>query len=97
MEQVKTRSKIDIYLSKTYKVVFHNDDYTTFDFVIKCLFQIFGRNMEDAINLTLQIDQIGYGVAGSGYVKDVAETKKKAVLDLAKQYGYPFQVTVEEE
>lgn len=97
MEQVKTRSKIDIYLSKQYKVIFHNDNKTTFEFVALCLHQIFDKNMEDAIKLTYQVDQIGYCIAGNGYMKDIAETKKNQVLDLAKQNGFPFQVTVEEE
>ena len=97
MEQVKTRSKLDEYFSKTYKVIFHNDNKTTFEFVTFCLVNIFLKSVQDAIQLTINVDQNGSCVAGNGYARDIAEIKKNQVLELAKQNEYPFQVTVEEE
>lgn len=97
MEQIKTRSKSSIYLSKRYKVIFHNDDKTTFEFVAYCLCNFFNKNLLDAIQLTKQVDEEGYCIAGTNYLKDIAETKKNQVLDLAKDEGFPFQVSVEED
>ena len=99
MEQVnvKTGSKIHTFLSKKYRVVFHNDNKTTFDFVMYCLVNNFEHQMLDAMQLTMDVDQKGSAIAGRGYTRDIAETKKSQVLELAKQNGFPFQVSVEEE
>lgn len=97
MEQVKTISKSKLYLSKKYKVIFHNDDKTTFEFVSLCLYLFFDKSMDDAIRLTFEVHNYGFCIAGSNYTKDIAITKQKQVLELAKQEGFPFQVTVEEE
>ena len=97
MEKVKECSKIKAYLSKTYKVVFHNDDKTTFEFVAFCLCSYFEKSMEDAIQLTYAVDKEGSCIAGSGYIRDVAETKKSQVMELAKENNFPFYVTVEED
>ena len=99
MENVQTRnrSKTNAYISKKYKVIFWNDNQTTFDFVVTCLKNIFDKSIEEAILLTYEVDRKGSAVAGTGYIKDIAETKKDQVLVLAKENGYPFKVTVEEE
>lgn len=97
MERVKTYSKIDMYLSKTYKVIFHNDDKTTFEFVALCLMNIFDKSIIEATDLTLAVDKNGFCIAGTGYTKDIAETKKSQVIELAKINGFPFQVSIEEE
>ena len=83
MEQVKTISKSKQFLAKKYCVIFHNDNKTTFEFVTFCLMTC--------------VDQNGSCVAGSGYTKDIAETKKNQVIEMAKIEGFPFQVSVEEE
>lgn len=99
MEQVnvRTSSRVHTFLSKKYKVVFHNDNKTTFDFVMFCLMNIFEHQAVDAMQLTIAVDQNGSAIAGSGYTRDIAETKKSQVLTLAKENGFPFQVSVEEE
>ena len=77
-------------------MIFHNDNKTTFEFVSYVLISIFGKSVNEAITLTLQCDQNGYCIAGDNYVKDIAETKKTQVLSLARENGFPFQVSVEE-
>ena len=54
MEQVKTRSKLDVFLSRKYKVIFHNDNYTTYDFVIYCLINIFEKDVPTAMTKKVQ-------------------------------------------
>lgn len=44
----KTDAKLEELLSKPYMLILHNDDYNTFDWVIKCLVQICGHEPEQA-------------------------------------------------
>lgn len=97
MEQVKTISKSKQFLAKKYRVIFHNDNKTTFEFVTFCLMTFFEKSLEESIQLTFCVDKNGSCVAGSGYTKDIAETKKNQVIGMAKIEGFPFQVSVEEE
>ena len=97
MEQVKTRSRLDTFLSKKYRVIFRNDNKTTYEFVIFCLMSFFDKDVQTAMQLTKDVDQKGSAVAGSGYTKDIAETKRNQVITLARENGFPFQVSVEED
>ena len=60
---------------KMYKVLLHNDDTTTFDFVILVLVQIFHRTVEDAVEITKSIHVNQTGIAGSPYTREIAEEK----------------------
>ena len=86
----------DLMKPKMYKVILHNDDYSTFEFVIEVLIEVFNKNKDEAINLTLKVDREGYAVVGI-YPKDIAETKVSLVKFMAKEAGYPLLATMEEE
>ena len=58
---------------------------------------IFDKSIIEATDLTLAVDKNGFCIAGTGYTKDIAETKKSQVMELAKINGFPFQVSIEEE
>ena len=73
LEQVKTTKRLDE--PKMFQVILHNDDTTTFDFVIKVLTTIFHRTLEEAVALTTEIHHKGQCVAGSPYTREVAEAK----------------------
>jgi ATP-dependent Clp protease adaptor protein ClpS len=87
---------LDIIHPKMYKVILHNDDYSTFEFVIEVLMEVFNKNKDEAINLTFKVDKEGYAVVGV-YPKDIAETKVSLVKFMAKEAGYPLLATMEEE
>jgi ATP-dependent Clp protease adaptor protein ClpS len=87
---------LDIIHPKMYKVILHNDDYSTFEFVIEVLMEVFNKNKDEAINLTFKVDKEGYAVVGI-YPKDIAETKVSLVKFMAKEAGYPLLATMEEE
>lgn len=95
-EEVATISEVAIMPPNMYKVVLHNDNATTFEFVMTILNKIFHMSMEDAEYLTMMIHTKGHGVAGV-YTKEVAEEKSNATMVLAKNYGYPLKSTVEQE
>ena len=79
---------------KMFRVVMHNDDYTTMEFVVWVLHQVFHMGDSEATHLMLTIHKKGKGVAGV-FTRDIAETKSKQVLDLAKEHGMPLLCTTE--
>ncbi|KAB1441205.1 ATP-dependent Clp protease adapter ClpS [Pseudodesulfovibrio senegalensis] len=81
---------------KKYRVLLHNDDYTTMDFVVEVLVRVFRKSETEATIIMLQIHNEGVGVCGL-YTAEVAETKVDMVHRLAKSAGYPLRCTMEGE
>jgi ATP-dependent Clp protease adaptor protein ClpS len=81
---------------RRYKVVFHNDDYTTMEFVILVLMNFFHKSETEATFIMLKVHKTGAGVAGV-YSRDVAETKVAEVTKFARAHGMPLLVTAEPE
>jgi ATP-dependent Clp protease adaptor protein ClpS len=79
---------------RLWKVLLHNDDYTTQEFVVWVLESIFHLPHADAFAIMMRVHQAGVGVAGL-FTRDVAETKVKATQQLAEQHEYPLLVTIE--
>lgn len=79
-----------------YKVILHNDDYTTMEFVIYVLERIFGKSKEESYAIMLLVHNEGKGVCGI-YTYEVAETKMKRVSLEAKKDGHPLLCTIEPE
>jgi ATP-dependent Clp protease adaptor protein ClpS len=77
-----------------YKVLFHNDDYTTQEFVEQVLIAVFNHDPESAHRIMLHVHMRGVGVAGI-YPYEIAETKAKRTMELAREAEYPLLVTVE--
>ena len=77
-----------------YKVVLLNDDYTPMEFVIYVIEKLFNKNREEATRIMLHVHQNGLGICGI-YTYEVAETKSKAVINLAKSNQHPLQCTIE--
>jgi ATP-dependent Clp protease adaptor protein ClpS len=81
---------------KLYKVLLHNDDYTTMEFVVALLQHVFHHNEAAAQTIMLHIHRYGIGVAGV-YTFEIAETKVAQVIELAKKAEYPLMCTMEPE
>ena len=77
-----------------YKVMLHNDDYTTKEFVVLVLQQIFQRNESDSLTIMQHVHNVGVGVAGV-YTFEIAETKVSKTMQLAKAHEYPLQLSLE--
>ncbi|MCH5322696.1 MAG: ATP-dependent Clp protease adaptor ClpS [Helicobacter sp.] len=90
----QTHTEVWVQEPKRYRVVLLNDDYSTQDFVIEVLQKIFGKNVEDSVNLMLQIHHNGRGVCGI-YPYDIAETKVAQVHKMAKDRQYPLRAILE--
>ena len=91
VEQVKKTQR-----PRKYKVVFHNDDYTTREFVVEVLMRFFDKDESEATFIMLSVHHKGHGVAGI-FPKDVAETKVDQVTKHARAKGHPLRVTAEPE
>ncbi len=77
-----------------YKVLLHNDDYTTMEFVVIVLEKIFQRTTAEATRIMLNVHHQGVGVAGV-YTREIAETKIAVVHDLAARNEYPLRCSME--
>lgn len=93
---VLTKKKSKTKEPKRFKVVFLNDHYTTMEFVVAVLEQIFHRSPAEAAAIMLRIHNNGAGVAGV-YTQDIAETKIEQTLAWARQEGHPLMLTMEPE
>ena len=78
-----------------FKVVLLNDDYTTMEFVVHVLQQVFNKPEPEAFRIMMQVHIQGRGICGS-YTYEVAETKVATVHDLAQENGFPLRAAIEE-
>jgi len=81
---------------RRYKVILHNDNYTTMDFVVLVLMRFFGKNELEATHIMLTVHHRGHAVAGV-YSRDIAETKVDQVTRFAQDRGFPLKLTAEPE
>ena len=95
-ENILTESRSDQKLERPrmWRVLLHNDDYTTQDFVVWVLETVFRKPRGEALTIMLSVHKSGLGVAGI-YTHDVAETKLKTTQNLAEQHEFPLLVTME--
>jgi ATP-dependent Clp protease adaptor protein ClpS len=78
-----------------YKVLIHNDDFTSMEFVVFILQNVFGRSESEAIRLMLNVHNEGVGIAGV-YPYEIAEMKVVKVTNLAQANEFPLLCTIEE-
>ena len=77
-----------------YKVLLYNDDYTTMDFVVRILEDIFHKSSSEATRIMLNVHYNGFGICGY-YTGEIAETKVRAVHMSAKEAGFPLKASIE--
>ena len=81
---------------RRFKVIFHNDDYTTMEFVVDCLMSFFNKSVTEANYIMLAVHKKGSAVAGV-YTRYVAETKVANTMAYARENGMPLLLTAEAE
>lgn len=92
----RTRSEKKLQKPRMYRVLLHNDDYTTREFVVEVLKGVFHRSESEAIRIMLHVHNNGMGVAGV-YTREIAETKVRTVESLARRYEFPLKLSMEPE
>ena len=93
--QTKEKSRINIREPKHYRVIMHNDDFTSMEFVVEILMDIFHKNEPEAERLMLMVHNSGKAAVGA-YPYDIAMTKVQTAMARARQEGFPFRLTIEE-
>ncbi len=93
---VAEKLKAEVKIPPKYKVLLHNDDYTTMEFVIFVLTSIFYHSETQAMRVMLAVHEKGVGVAGV-FSYDVAETKVEQVHQLARANEFPLKASLEAE
>jgi len=94
--EVLTESETKLEKPKLYKVILHNDDFTTMDFVVFILMHVFKRSEIEAFTIMFKVHTEGIGVAGI-YPYEVAQMKSEKAMNLSRAHEYPLLCTVEEE
>ncbi len=94
--RTKQRKRIKLQEPRRYKVTIFNDDFTTMEFVVKILIEVFFKTADEAEALMLKVHQSGNAVVGI-YSYDIAISKVKKVTEMAREAGFPLRLTVEPE
>lgn len=92
----QTAQKVKIDEPSMYRVLLHNDDYTSMEFVVEILMIIFNKSIEKATGIMLNVHNKGIGVCGV-YTYEIAETKVKTVHSFAMEKGFPLKCTMERD
>ena len=79
-----------------FRVILHNDDYTTMDFVVKVLVEVFHKTEEESVAIMMSVHQKGTGVCGV-YPREIAEFRVGQVTRRAQLAGFPLLCTMEKE
>lgn len=95
-DEVDSEIRADVREPPMYRVLLHNDDYTTMDFVVEILMLVFNKSPEEAVNIMLNIHRKGIGLCGV-YTYEVSETKVETVHAIAREHGFPLKCTMEKE
>jgi ATP-dependent Clp protease adaptor protein ClpS len=92
----RTKKKDEVKRPKRYRVLLHNDDYTTMEFVVWVLQSVFHHDETTAMEIMLHVHKNGLGVAGV-YPRELAEARVAKVDALARDHEYPLRTSMEEE
>jgi len=96
LEKVSTEIEDELTEPPLYKVLLHNDDFTTMEFVVNILIFVFNKSVEEATQIMLNVHNEGIGLCGL-YSFEVAETKVEMVSDEASRNGFPLRCSMEKE
>jgi ATP-dependent Clp protease adaptor protein ClpS len=97
MPKIEEEVEVSLELEepRLYRVLLHNDDYTSMEFVVEVLMSIFHKNAMEAEKIMFQIHEQGMGICGV-YSFEIAQTKAEQVRRRAKQNEFPLLATIEE-
>lgn len=91
---VTTVKKTKLQPPRKYKVIMHNDDYTTMEFVVLVLQKYFNKTISEAQAIMLEVHTRGFGICGI-FTYEVAESKVAKVTKYARENGHPLKCSTE--
>jgi ATP-dependent Clp protease adaptor protein ClpS len=95
-EEVAAESRERLKKPPLFRVLLHNDDFTTMEFVVEVLRKVFGKTEAEAFRIMWAVHTQGLGVAGV-YTYEIAEMKVERVTQMAREQEFPLLCTMEEE
>lgn len=95
-EHREAKTREEVKSPSLYNVLLLNDDYTTMDFVVQVLEEVFHKSPVEATQIMLHVHKKGTGLCGV-YTRDIAETKVAAVHKLARRRDFPLMCVMEKE
>lgn len=93
--QLNVRERTDIREPHKWAVIFWNDDFTTMEFVVKILAEVFLKPENEAEEIMLKIHREGQAVVGV-YTYDLAVTRTRVATEEAREEGFPLKITYKE-
>lgn len=94
-QELNVKQESEVMEPRMYRVILHNDNYTTMDFVVHILMTVFHKPAAQATKIMLDVHKKGQGVCGV-YTYDIASTKIAQVHFMAKQREYPLRCSMDE-
>jgi ATP-dependent Clp protease adaptor protein ClpS len=95
-DKIETTDRESLQEPPLFRVLLHNDDYTTMDFVIMILQTIFNKDTEEATRIMLNVHHQGVGIAGI-YTREIGETKVATVRRIARRNQFPLKCSLEKD
>ncbi|PIE57298.1 MAG: ATP-dependent Clp protease adapter ClpS [Desulfobulbus propionicus] len=95
-DDILIKDKEELKEPPMYRVILHNDDYTSMDFVVMILETIFNKDTNDATKIMLDVHNQGKGIAGV-YTREIGETKVAQVRRLAQMNQFPLKCSLEKD
>lgn len=92
---IKEKNKVKLEKPKHFKVVMYNDDFTTMEFVVSILIQIFNKRIEEANKIMIDVHKKGKGIAGI-YPYDIAVSKLSTAMKISESEDFPLKLSIEE-
>ena len=93
---VREKTRQQLKEPTLYKVILHNDHYTTMEFVVAVLEGVFNKTPAESFRIMMKVHTEGRGLCGL-YPHEIAETKVVTVHERAQQAGFPLRASMEEE
>jgi ATP-dependent Clp protease adaptor protein ClpS len=95
-DKIDTTDRESLQEPPLYRVLLHNDNYTTMDFVIMILQTVFNKDTEEATRIMLNVHHQGVGIAGM-YTREIGETKVATVHRIARRNQFPLKCSLEKD
>jgi len=95
-EDIDVEEEVDLREPRMYRVILHNDHYTTMDFVVEVLISVFHKPAAEATRIMLDVHRKGKGICGV-YTYDIASSKVSLVHSMAKDREFPLRCSMEED
>lgn len=93
-KQRKSTLKDKPQVPRKHKVFIINDDFTTFDFVIMVMMEVFRKTMEQAEEIAT-VTHIHHKACVGEYSLDIARSKVAKATAMARAEGFPLKFEIE--